>query len=234
MESRFQRIFLVRTHSTLAFLIATLLVVAQPYNAIAQDEDIYSEEDENRTVLDAITNPDLKRREIKEDKIDSENFELGVYGGVMNVEDFGSNNVFGVRAAFHISEDWFVEAVYGETEVGLTTGEIFVNFELPLEDRKLTYYNASFGINLLAGEVYIGRNYAFNTAYYIIGGVGNTEFGNDEYITYNFGAGFRIFATDWLALHVDFRNHLFTHRIFFGQEKSVQNLESHLGLSVFF
>ena len=105
MESRIQRIFLMRL-----FLAAVLAVFSSL--GFAQDDDSETEE---KTILDAVIEPDLDRREIDEDKIDSENFEFGFYSGVMSVEDFGSNNVFGYRMAYHISEDWFLEAIYGVT-----------------------------------------------------------------------------------------------------------------------
>ena len=226
MESRFQRVFLNRIAILLIGLSAGLI---SP-EGFAQTTD----DDEEKTVLDAVINPDLKRRKIKEDKIDSENIEVGFFGGVMSIEDFGTNNVFGGRVAFHLSEDMFLEANYGVTEASESSAEFLGNFVLLTpEERELIYYNLSFGINLFPGEIYIGKNYAFNTAYYVIAGVGNTSFADDEFFTYNFGGGFRLFVTDWLALRIDFRNHLFTHTIF-SQEKSIQNLESHLGLSIYF
>ena len=230
MESRFQRIFLMRFGQICFF---SLLLTTVSGLVFAQDDE-YDEEEENRTVLDAVISPDLKRREIKESRIDSENFEIGVFGGVMSIEDFGTSNVFGIRTAIHFSEDWFIEVVSAETEANESSAEIIGNFNLLTEEeRKLKYVNVSFGINLFPGEVFIGKNYAFNTNYYIVGGVGDTTFGGDNYLTYNFGGGFQLAITDWMSFHIDFRNHLFSHSIF-TQEKSVQNLESHMGLSFYF
>ncbi len=228
MESWFQRIFLNRL--SILFLLFGAAGLLSPIS-FAQS---YNDDEEQKTVLDAVISPDLKRRKIKEDKIDSENIEVGFFAGAMSIEDFGTNNVFGGRVAYHISEDMFLEGAYGVTEASESSAEFLGNFVLLTEEeRELVYYNLSFGINLFPGEVYIGKNYAFNTAYYVIAGVGNTSFANDEFFTYNFGGGFRLFVTDWLALRIDFRNHLFTHTIF-AQEKSIQNLESHMGLSIYF
>ena len=58
----------------------------------------------------AATNPDElelepllvrepERREVDVDALDRENIEFGVFGGLMNVEDFGSNTVTGFRVA---------------------------------------------------------------------------------------------------------------------------------------
>lgn len=227
MESGFQRIFLTRLTSV---IVASSLFLLGAVVTHAQDD----EEQDTRTVLDAVANPDIKRPVIKEDKIDSEKFEIGAYAGVMGIEDFGTNNVSGYRAALHISEDMFIEAMYGETEASETSAEYLGNIViLTPEERELTYYNASFGVNIFPGEVYIGNKRAFNTSYFLIVGVGNTKFADDEFFTYNFGGGFRFFATDWFTLHVDFRNHLFSHNIF-TQRKSIQNLEAHMGFSFYF
>lgn len=217
MESWFQRLFL-----------GLCIIASQP--VLAQ-----SEEDDNRSILDAVINPDLERRKIDESKIDSENFEFGFYSGVMSIEDFGTNNSYGITMAYHISEDWFIEAAAGASQGNLSSAEVLgggSNF-LEEDDRELVYFNLSLGLNLFPGEVFLANKYAFNTSYYVIGGVGNTRFGGDEYFTYNFGAGFRIFPTDWVALRIGFRNHLFTHNIF-GFDKSIQNLEAQVGLSLYF
>ncbi len=214
MESWLQRI-----------VLASLLAAGAPF-ALAQTDD--------DTALDAIIDPGLERRVIREDRIDSENFEAGFFAGVMNVEDFGSNNVYGARLAYHISEDFFLEGLYGQTETSETSYETLSGSTQLLTDsqRKLKYYNLSLGITILPGEVFVGKM-AFNTNYYIIAGAGNTEFAEDEYFTYNFGGGFRFFATDWLALRVDVRNHVFSHSLL-GEEKEIQNLETHLGATIYF
>jgi len=224
MESRIQRIFLIR-------LFLAAVMIASPHFASGQNDD--GSETEEKTILDAIIEPDLDRREIDEGEIDTENFEVGFYSGVMSVEDFGSNNVFGYRLAYHISEDWFFEGVYGVTEIGETTAESLFGINIIGADRDLDYYNLSLGVNLFPGEIFLGSNYAFNSNFFLILGAGNTSFADDEFFTYNFGGGFRMFVTDWLAFRVDFRNHIFTHNVL-GEDKSVQNLETHLGLSLYF
>lgn len=222
MESWVQRIFLVA-----AFFVPSLFS-AQTFAQETTNEDA--------DVLEAVVSPDIERRQIDEDKIDAEDFEFGFYGGVISVEDFGSNNTFGFRMAFHITEDWFFEGTYGLTKTQKTSYELLTSESADLltdDQRDLAFYNLSLGLNLLHGEVFVLKDYAFNTDYYFIGGVGNTQFAGDEYFTINFGAGFRLFATDSIAFRIDFRNHLFSHTLF-GEEKSIQNLEAQMGLSLFF
>ena len=64
-----------------------------------------------------------ERRDVKIERLDSENFEIGGFGGVLSVEDFGSNVVYGVRAAYHITEDFFVEGSYASSTLGQTSFE---------------------------------------------------------------------------------------------------------------
>lgn len=221
MESRIQRVLLT---------LITLLCASTGF-AQEQEED---KDNEQQTVLDAVIKPDLERRTITEDLIDKENFEFGIYAGVISVEDFGTNNVFGVRAAYHVTEDFFLEGVWGSTTTTPSSYEILAGGSPLLEDdqRQYDYYNLSLGVNILPGEVFMGR-YAFNTAFYFIGGAGNTLFADNEYFTYNFGGGMRLFITDWMNLRIDVRNHLLTHNIL-GEDKNVQNLETHVGLSIYF
>lgn len=236
MESRIQRIFL-KAPSALS-VVASLSVAATllvfPLSLQAQ-EQTGEQSSQSRSVLDKIITPDMERRVIDEDVIDSEDFEIGIYSGIMSVEDFGSNTVTGVRFAYHISEDLFFEAAYGETTTEETSFEL-LNGSVQLltdEERDLSYYNLSIGYNILPGEVFIGENWAFNSSLYLIAGAGNTDFAGEEHFTYNFGAGIRLFATDWLALHIDVRDHIFDLDIF-GEEKTINNLEAHAGFTLFF
>jgi outer membrane beta-barrel protein len=178
---------------------------------------------------------EVQRREIKEPEIDSEDFEVGAFVGVMSVEDFGSGVVYGVRLAYHVTAGFFVESSVGQTEGGLTSFEI-LSGGAPLlsdSDRRLTYYNLNLGYNILPGEGFVGEGRAYNTALYISGGLGATRFAGDDRFTVNFGAGYRFLLTDSIALHIDFRDHLFDIDLL-GEEKTAHNLEGSLGVTVFF
>ncbi len=183
----------------------------------------------------AVIDPDLDRRDIKPAKIDDENFEVSAYVGIMSIEDFGSDSVFGARMAYHITEDFFMEGAYGSTTAGETSFELLSGAAelLTEEERDFTYYNVSLGYNVFPGEVFLWRERAFNSNFYLIGGVGSTEFAGDERFTANFGAGFRVVATDMFSLRLDVRDHLFDIDLL-GEDKTTHNIEYHLGLSIFF
>ena len=182
-----------------------------------------------------VIDPEVERREIKEPDIDREDFEVGAFIGIMSIEDFGSDVVYGARFAYHVTEGFFVEGTVGQTEAGLTSFEV-LSGGAPIiadDERTFTYYNLNVGYNLLPGEGFIGEGRAYNTNFYLIAGLGSTNFAGDDRFTVNFGAGYRFLLNDSIALHVDFRDHLFDIDIL-GEEKTTHNLEGHLGVAWFF
>ena len=181
-----------------------------------------------------LLTPKVKRNKIKVGKIDTENFELGPFAGLYSIEDFGSGLVVGARFAWHMSESFFIEANYGQTKGDRTSAEVLLGRDFfTEEDRELTYYNALFGYNFLPGEAFIGRNWAFINALYVVGGAGNTTFGGDDRFTVVWGFGYRFLVTDWMAVHVDFKDHMFQ-TDFFGEEKNTNNMEVNGGFTIFF
>lgn len=182
-----------------------------------------------------LIQPQIKPQPVKAAKIDSENFEIGLYTGILSVEDFGSGSVSGARLAYHASEDLFLEAAYGRSSTEETSYERLLGSVqlLTAEERKLSYYNLSLGFNLLPGEAFIGSSYAFHTDLYLIGGFGSTKFAGDNRRTLNYGFGYRAVMNDWLALHLDARDHIFEIDLL-GTQKTSHNLEFHTGLTIFF
>lgn len=213
------------------FLSAVLLALTGISNGVYAQDEAASEDDE----LEQIIAPDIKRRTIKEDDLDSENFEMGIFYGLLSIEDFGTNPVIGITFAYHITEDFFVEAAYGTSETEKTSYELLSGgVELLTDDeRDLAYYNISLGYNFLPGQIYFSDKWTFNTNFYLMAGAGNTDFAAKDYFTSNIGAGLRFYSTDWLAFDLSMRAHSFKHELF-GESKSITNLESRLGLSLFF
>ena len=216
MESRIQRIFLT-----------ALLTLSAPGVTAATDP--------SEIELEPLVVREPERREVDVDKLDQENFEFGVLGGLMNVEDFGSNTVVGGRVAYHVTEDFFVEGQYGKTTLGETSFERLSGGAQILNDdeRDMTYYNVSVGYNIFPGESFLGRGLAFKGGIYVVAGVGSTNFGGDDHFTINAGVGYRLIATDWLAFHVDFRDHIFETDLL-GTQETKHNLEFSGGFTFFF
>ncbi|MFI4867599.1 MAG: outer membrane beta-barrel domain-containing protein, partial [Steroidobacterales bacterium] len=161
--------------------------------------------------------------------------ELGGYYGEISIQDFGAQPVAGARFDYHISEDLFFEATYGRAKGGRTSFEYLSgNVQLLSNaERRFTYYNLSLGYNFLPGEVFIGRNLAMTSALYMIGGMGNVTFAGDQNFAVNFGAGFRVLPTDWLALHIDVQDLVFKSNDI-GVYQLKNNLQATIGATVFF
>ncbi|MES2675408.1 MAG: outer membrane beta-barrel domain-containing protein [Pseudomonadota bacterium] len=223
MESRFQRIFLVTS-----LLVSVLGACSVSVYALETTDNEDGE-------LGKIITPDIKRRTIKEADLNSENFEVGLFYGLLAVEDFGTNEVSGVTFSYHITENFFTEAAYGLSTLQKTSYEL-LSGGIPLltdDQRNLTYYNLSLGYNLMPGQVYITKNWHFDTNIYFIAGAGNTNFADKNYFTYNFGAGLRFYATDWFSMDLSMRDYAFTHELF-GIRKNTNNLEGRFGMSIYF
>lgn len=180
-----------------------------------------------------VVDPRVERRDVVIPRIDTEDFEVGLYAGLLSVEDFGSSNVFGARFAYHISETYFVEAVLGKSTV---SDEALCNLGLcvlPTREQDLEYYAVSVGFNFFPGEVFLGKNRAMTSAVYVLAGAGNTSFVNEDRFTFNFGIGVRMLPADWLALHVTVRDYIFDSDVL-GTNKQTHNFELTAGISVYF
>ncbi|MFI0412666.1 MAG: outer membrane beta-barrel domain-containing protein [Candidatus Thiodiazotropha sp.] len=220
MENRTRFLFL-SIASLLTALLALPCIAAEPIGEGLRE--------------DLLIEPEIARREIVEPEIDSEDFEIGIYAGLMNIEDFGTSGVFGARFAYHLTESIFVEAAIGTTEAKETSfeqlgGDVQL---LADDDRDFTYYNLSAGYNLLPGEVFLGGKNAYNSQFYLIAGIGSTRFAGDDEFTVNVGAGYRLLINDWLTLHLDVRDHMFESDLL-GETKTIHNFELHGGLTYFF
>lgn len=219
------RIFIFLLKGACLVLVITLLVGCGGRKSV----EMVGDESES------VIQPEVERREIKPPKIDNDNFEVSAYVGLMSIEDFETNPTFGGRLAYHISEGFFVEGTYGVSEAGETSFEKLSGGApiLTGDQRKLSYYDLSLGWNLLPGETFVGRKRAFPSSLYLIAGVGNTSFADDDYFTFVIGTGYRMLLTDWLAGHVDIRDRMWDSDLL-GSSKTTHNFELVLGLSAFF
>jgi outer membrane beta-barrel protein len=182
-----------------------------------------------------VVEPEVARREIEVPKIRSSNVELGLFYGELSIEDFGAHPVSGITAAYHITEDFFFQAEAGRAKAGRTSFEVLGGgIQLLTEsERQFTYYDLSLGYNFLPGEAFLGRGVAMTSAFYLLGGFGGTDFAGDTKFTVNFGAGYRVVPSDWMAVHVTVQDRVFQTSLL-GTTKLTNNLEARLGVTVFF
>lgn len=178
--------------------------------------------------------PEVARRDVKLPRFPSKDWSIALFGGSWSTQNFGSSAVGGIKLGYHLSEDFFVEAAVGATQVSddsfrqILPGGVFVD-----DKERLSYYNLSVGYNLLPGEVFLGSKRALATAFYLIGGVGSTRFVDQRRQTVNVGFGWRVLAFDRAAIQLDVRDHVFSIDLL-GRRETTQNVELTAGLAYYF
>jgi len=183
---------------------------------------------------DQVVVPQVDRRDLEVPKFPSNDFEFGLYTGSYSTQNFGTSWVYGAKVGYHITEDFFVEGVYGQTKVSdelfrqILPGGIFLQ-----DTEKLAYYNLSIGYNLFPGEIFIGGRRARPSQFYLIAGFGSTKFVDQKKPTFNAGFGYRVYLADWVALQLDLRDHIFSLDLL-GKRENTQNVEFTGGLSFYF
>lgn len=206
--------------SILVTVTATALVALAALPAHAADEP--------------VVQPQVDRRDIKLPKFPSNDFEVTLFGGIYSTQNFGSSPAWGGRIAYHITEDFFVEASAGTTRVSdeafrrILPGGIFTD-----DTETLVYSNFNVGMNVLPGEVFIGRNYAMPSQVYIVAGGGTTRFNGQRMQTIDFGVGVKVFLSDSWALRVDMRDNIFKLDLL-GKSDMTHNVELNAGVSFLF
>jgi outer membrane beta-barrel protein len=200
----------------------------------AGSQSASDERPDDTTTAPRVIEPELPRRQIKVPRIKSSNVEVGLDYGMLSIEDFGTNPVYGLTAAYHITEDFFFQGDFGRSTAGRTSFETLSNIQLLTgSERRFTYYDLSLGYNFLPGEAFIGRGRAMTSAFYVLGGIGSTDFAGDTKFTVNFGAGYRVVPKDWLAVHITVQDRVFQSSIL-GTAKLTNNIEAQIGTTVFF
>ncbi len=214
--------------------LLSVYVAAVSVTATAQNDD--NHKDDGNVVITPIVvvEPERAQRESYEAKIDSEFFEMGFYAGIISIEDYGSSTVKGLKVSFHATEDFFLQANVGNAEAGLTSNESSGGSLPAFLDRSYDYYNLLVGYNIFPGETFVTQDLTFNSAFYLVAGIGNTAIAKDEHFTTTFGSGYRIILNDWLTANMDFRDHSFKHSLINAKTKRTHNLEFSTGLTAFF
>jgi len=193
---------------------------------------LFVEDDDEDSAETVVVEPDIYRREINVPRIDTENFEITAYYGVLDIEDFGTEPTQGLRVAYHITEDFFLEGAYAMSETSDNTLENLTTFNI-LQDEDVTYYNLSLGYNIFPGEIFLGNNFAMTSTFYLMAGVGNFEFNAEDEFAYNVGFGFKVLPKDWLSFRVDVRDIVFETDLL-GDNEFTNNFEVSANLGVFF
>jgi len=205
------------------FLILTPGLIA-PVPATAQSAE---------SVPEPVIPAQIDRRDVHLPKISANDMEIGVFTGVLSVQDFGAKSSSGLRLGYHVTEDFFVEGTYARSTV---SDQSFRRLGIAIFNKErvgLTYYHLSVGCNLFPGEVFLGKDWAMTSAVYLVGGVGNVNFNGEGHTAFNFGIGIRFLPVDWLSTRFEIRDHMFNSDLL-GKNELKHNFEMTLGLSAYF
>ncbi|NRB43024.1 MAG: outer membrane beta-barrel domain-containing protein [Pseudomonadales bacterium] len=186
---------------------------------------------------EAVIAPDVQSKEVGIADLDTEFFELGVYGGIISIGEFNTVPIIGLSANFHATEDLFIQANYAIAKAGdsiyeLVGGGANTPF-LTDKQREYTSYDFLVGWNIFPGEVFFSKNSTFNSAFYLLGGVGNTDFAGNKNFTFTWGTGYRIIFLEGLSAHIDFKDHVHDTELS-GSSRTTHNIEFSGGVNYFF
>ena len=109
-----------------------------------------------------------------------------------------------------------------------------VNIAAPVKNNQFkSFFNSSLGYELsdLFSSLYVPAT--FNTTFYLIAGIGNTDFAGSDRFTFNYGGGYRFLLNDSISITTEFRNNIFDVDAF-GLIKKTNNLEFSVGAGWFF
>jgi outer membrane beta-barrel protein len=187
-----------------------------------------------QTANEPVIQPQVDRRPVKLPKFPSNDFEVGLYGGIYSTQNFGSSPAYGARLTYHITEDFFVEASVGQTRVSdeafrrILPGGIFTD-----DTETLIHSNFNVGVNVLPGEVFVGRNFAMPSQVFIVAGGGTTRFNGQRMQTFDMGVGVKVYLSDSWALRVDMRDNIYRLDLL-GKTDLTHNVELNAGVSFLF
>ena len=191
--------------------------------------------DETADENNVLIQPEVERQVFNEAQIDGNDFEVLFFAGFLSIEDFGVNPLLAFKLNYHVNEMIFVQLTLAQSEGSETSYEIITQGAPLLTDdeRELQSYSISIGYNLLPGEAFLSEQTTFNTAFYLIAGIGNTEFAGSDRFTVNYGGGYRFLLNDEISITTEFRNNVFDMDVF-GVVKKTNNLEFTVGAGWFF
>lgn len=166
--------------------------------------------------------------------VNNEVFELGVFAGIINVEDFSSEFVPGISATFRASEDFFIQYNYLEADISLSSYESSQGQLFSGNDRTFSHYDLLIGYNLFQGEFFRSPNRAKLSTLYAVAGVGDTEFGGESSFTYTLGLGYEVAVTRHIGIHMDFRNYIYQSALVTDEKRMVNATQISVGAKYLF
>lgn len=176
-----------------------------------------------------IVKPDTEQDLIKDADIENTSMSLGIYTGLISYENFNTNYLVGLYFSYPFDEHVFVEAEFGMSGINDTEYRSIGLALFSEEETDVQFYTVLVGYNLLPGEVYWSRDKTMISIFYVIAGVGSVSFDNNDYVSVQFGAGFKMELDKNKSIRFEARDRLFDTDIL-GTDKLTNNVGIHLGI----
>lgn len=212
----------------------TSTVSAICVGAICLSSTLSHAQDDNSV---SIIEPEEQNRKVDTAQIDTERFELGAYLGLLSVQNFNTNPVYGLSFSFHITDRWMAQLNYASSDFDQSNAEASRgdNFSAIVDrDRNVEYVNLLAGYKLLDGRSFLSANKKFDSSFYVLAGVGETDFAEVSDTSFTFGFSYRVVLTDYLTANVDIKDHLIKQEIDEGETESTHNNELTFGINALF
>lgn len=165
--------------------------------------------------------------------INNEVISVGVFAGIVNVQDFTSEFAPGLSATFRASEDFFIQYNFLEADVSLSSYENSQGAYFTGDDRTFTHYDLLIGYNLFQGEFFPSPTASLSTLYTVVG-VGNTDFGGESKLTYTLGLGYEVALTRKISAHIDFRDYIYQSSLVSDEKRMVHTTQVSVGAKYWF
>lgn len=172
--------------------------------------------------------------DVQASDLDTEVFSLGVFTGILNIEDFGSEWLIGLSGTFQASENFFLQYNYLWADTERSSFEESQGSYFSGDDREFSHYDLLVGYNIFQGEVYPSEGSANLSSLYVVGGVGETDFGGEKSFTFTYGLGYQAAVTRQVVLNADYRIYRYDSSLIRDEEETTQNAQFSVGVNYLF
>ncbi len=182
-----------------------------------------------------VIEPETPKERATTAALDTEHFEVGMHVGLLSVQDFNTNPVYGLSLRYYFNEKVFIEGSTGTSETKQNNIEA-IDQQNFIPDRDFTYTSVGAGYRILQGRAFWGKKRKYNAGLYLQAGVETVDFAENKETGLVFTLSHKTVLTDWLTINLDFKDHIFSRTIEQVSDDSelTHNTEISVGLSTIF
>ncbi len=134
--------------------------------------------------------------------------ELNLYGGALATDLMGTSPLAGIAYGFHFNEDFALELGFAYTAhdpVLSKSIEGFTGYDL-IKRHDARMYSGNLLFHPIHGKFMFFDMSVLHFDLYLLAGIGSTDSHYDKGLTYNLGAGMKVFLNSWMSLRLEVRN----------------------------